>query len=86
MTYDLRRLLRKGIIRREPGKNRYTLVPYERRVILSFTKLDVRVFRPMFASLSSEEPIPRPLAAALKEVDKELEHILDEAELSATAA
>lgn len=73
MTYDLRRLLRKGIIRREPGKNRYTLLtPYGRRVILFFTKLNVRVFRPMFASLASEEPIPRPLAVALKEVDEEL--------------
>jgi len=44
MTYDLRRLRLKGLIRRVPGKNRYVLTPFGRRVVIFFSKLDSRIF------------------------------------------
>lgn len=85
MTYDLRRLCRKGILQRKVGSHRYTLTPYGRRVVLFFTKLDARVFRPAFAAIADAEPIPRPLATALKRVDQAITRLLDKARLTAAA-
>jgi len=50
MTYDLRRLLRKGIIFRSPGTNRYFLTPYGWKVARRFARLEGRVFRPAMAA------------------------------------
>lgn len=82
MTYDLRRLRRKEIIEREPSSHRYVLTPYGRRVALFFTKLDARVFRPVFASFATDDPLPRPLATAFHKVDDALEQIIKEAQLA----
>ena len=84
MTYDLRRLRLKGIIHRLPHSHRYVLTPYGRKVALFFTKLDARVFRPAFASLSAEK-VDRPLAAAFKQVDEALDHLLSRAKLGKVA-
>ena len=46
MGYDLRRLARKGLQERQPGRLSYTLTPWGRRVALFLTKLHVRVLRP----------------------------------------
>jgi hypothetical protein len=55
MTYDLRRLLRKGIICRTPDTNKYFLTPYGWKVCRFLTKLDARVFRPTFVAITSTE-------------------------------
>lgn len=85
MTYDLRRLRLKGIIWRVPKTHRYLVTPYGYKVALFFTKLNARVFRTTFASLDPSEPIPRPLADALAEVDRQIDAIVDHAKLAATA-
>jgi hypothetical protein len=81
MTYDLRRLLRKGIIHRIPGTNRYLLTPYGWKVCRFFTRLDARVFRPAFSAITSTNPpsYPEPLINALDRLDKEINRLLDNA-------
>jgi hypothetical protein len=82
MTYDLRRLCRKGILWRVPGTHRYLLTPYGRKVALFFTRLHARVFRPAFAALDLSNPMPGPLAEALKQVDHEIYLLTDQARLA----
>lgn len=85
MSYDLRRLRLKGILWRVPKSHRYLVTPYGYKVALLFTKLNARVFRTTFASLEPSEPIPRPLAEAFKEVDRQIDAIVDHAKLAAVA-
>ena len=82
MTYDLRRLRRKGLLWRVPGTHRYLLTPYGRKVALFFTRLHARVFRPGFAALDLSNPIPGPLAEALRQVDHEIDLLIDQARLA----
>lgn len=79
MTYDLRRLMRKGIICRIPRTNRYFLTTYGWKVCRFFTMLDARVFRPAFAAITTVETptYPQGLRKALQKVDKELERLID---------
>jgi hypothetical protein len=85
MTYDLRRLRLKGLLRRAPHSQRYRVTPHGYRVALLFTKLNARVFRPAFAAFDPSEPVPRPLADALAEVDRQLDAIFDDAQLERAA-
>ena len=52
---------------------------------LLLTKLDARVFRTTMAAFDPSEPVPRPLADALAEVDRQLELIFDAAKLAPAA-
>ena len=65
---------------RDPG-SRATLP----RVALLFTKLNARVFRTTFASFDAGEPVPRPLADAFQEVDRQIDAIIDCAKLEKVA-
>lgn len=85
MTYDLRRLRRKGIIWRVPHTNRYVLTTYGCKVALFFTRLHARVFRPGFAALDAEAQIPSALAKALEQVDLEVGRLIDQAQLALAA-
>jgi len=49
MTYDLRRLRRKGLIRRQPHSNTYLLTPDGIRVAVFYTKVYGRLLRPLLA-------------------------------------
>ena len=82
MTYDLRRLRLKGLIVRLPGTHRYILTTHGCRVALLFTRLNARVFRPLWAALHQPDGIPRPLAAALQRVDREIDRVFEAAKLS----
>jgi len=85
MTYDLRRLRLKGIIWRVPHTNSYLLTPYGMKVSMFFTKMNARVFGPGFAAMEPDDPIPRPLARAFRDVDREIGKIIDGAMLSKRA-
>jgi hypothetical protein len=85
MTDDLRRLRLKGGLRRVPHTQRYVVTPYGYRVALFFTKLNARVFRTTFAAMDPTEPIPRPLADAFAEVDRQIDAILNQAKLENVA-
>ena len=80
MTYDLRRLLRKGIIYRQQGTNRYFLTPYGGKVSRLFARLEARVFRPAMAAFGDDViGLPPPLRAALRRVDSELDALIEQA-------
>ena len=51
MTYDLRRLRRKKLILRIPGKTRYQLAQLGRRVAIFMTKSYFRLVRPLLDRL-----------------------------------
>jgi hypothetical protein len=85
LTYDLRRLRLKGLIWRVPNTQRYLLTPYGRKVALFFTRLHARVFRPGFAALDPSVPLPSALTEALSQVDHEIDRLIDEACLAASA-
>ena len=85
MGYDLRRLVRKGLIARVEGKLCYTLTPHGRRVALFLTKLYARVLRPGFQALDHRlaSQAPPPLRTALAAVDAATDRLLQEARLAA---
>jgi hypothetical protein len=76
-TYDLRRLSRKGLIRRLRKKHRYELTPFGRRVAVLFTKTYGRVLAPGLALLDPALPddvVARSqLATAWRTLDRALE-------------
>jgi len=56
MTYDLRRLRRKGLIQRIPRSHRYQLTDLGRMIAVFFTKTYVRILNPALAELDPHLP------------------------------
>ena len=85
MTYDLRRLRRKGLIQRHPHTNRYVLTFVGRRIALFFTKTHARVLRRGLARLDVAPPdgAGNDLAAAWRRIDNALDHLVADARLIA---
>lgn len=80
-TYDLRRLRRKGLIRRLRKKHRYELTPVGRAVAVLFTK-DLRPSaRPRSRSLGprAADDVSRrsPLAVAWRHLDRAIQHFVE---------
>jgi len=86
-TYDLRRLIRKGLIKRIPGSQRYLLTPLGRRVAVLFTKAYGRVLAPGLAvldpALPSELAGRTPLAVAWRGFSRALDSFIDQQVLAA---
>jgi len=86
-TYDLRRLKRKGLIRKRPRTHRYQLTPDGRRVAVLFTKTYNRVLAPGLTHLDPHLPesITRrsPLATAWRDFERRLEDHLERSFLAA---
>ncbi|MGZ6670199.1 MAG: hypothetical protein ACXVH3_36690 [Solirubrobacteraceae bacterium] len=78
MTYDLRRLRRKGLIRRIPRSQRYELTEFGRMIAVFFTKTYVRILNPSLGELDPSLPDEianhHPLARAWRAY----EHALDQ--------
>ena len=72
MTYDLRRLRRKGLIQRAPRSNTYALTYSGVQVVLFYTKVYQRLLRPLFAV--DHPPVVPELRQALWVIDS---HIID---------
>jgi hypothetical protein len=76
-TYDLRRLIRKGVIARVPRSHRYQVTPRGRRIAVLFTKTYGRVLTPALAHLDPALPSGlahrSPLAMAWHRLDAELD-------------
>ena len=80
MTYDLRRLRRKGLIYRPPKTNRYFVTPHGWKVARLFSRLEARVFRPAMAVFTGNDAVlPFPLRSALDRVDAQLDQLIYEA-------
>ena len=77
-TYDLRRLKRKGLIRRLPGGQCHELTPLGRQIAVLFIKTYCRVLTPGLIALGPDLPIElanrSPLAFAGLELDLIVEH------------
>ena len=84
MTYDLRRLRLKGLIHRIPKTHRYTATSYGLKVAFFYAKLYLRILRPNWAALLPEDDrLPRPLRAALDQLEREIDKLHQEAALAA---
>jgi hypothetical protein len=86
-TYDLRRLKRKGLIRRLRKKHRYQLTPLGRGVAVLFTKTYGRVLAPGLALLDPTLPdeirCRSPLATAWRSLDRALNDFAERSLLAA---
>ena len=86
-TYDLRRLKRKGLIRRLPGRQRYELTPLGRRVAVLFVKTYGRVLTPGLIELDPALPVElahgSPLALAWHRLDRTLDDYISRAMIAA---
>ena len=85
MTYDLRRLRRKGLIERLPNTHRYVVTFVGRRIALFFTKTFARVVRRGLARLDigAPEDATDMLAAAWRRLDRALDDMVAHARLVA---
>jgi hypothetical protein len=83
MTYDLRRLRRKGLICRQPRSNTYVLTPDGIRVAIFYTKVYNRLLRPL---LTADHPPAAPqLRQALRVIDTHVVTSIDRARLPRAA-
>ncbi len=78
MTYDLRRLRRKGLIRRIPRSQRYELTAFGRRTAVFFTKTYVRIVNPSLAELDPHLPPEITNQHPLARAWRAFEHALDD--------
>ena len=78
MTYDLRRLRRKGLIRRIPRSQRYQLTAFGRRTAVFFTKTYVRIVNPSLAELDPHLPPEIANNHPLAQAWRAFEHALDQ--------
>ena len=77
MSYDLRRLRLKGLLVRIPRSHRYRLTELGSKIVVFFTKLYERMFRPGLAACVSEHPLPYILAEALETVATEIDALVN---------
>jgi hypothetical protein len=86
-TYDLRRLRLKGFVERLPATHTYRVTPEGLRTATFFTHLASRVVVPALTDLARlarpEPPVPRPLATAWRNYEKELNSLVNSAHLAA---
>jgi hypothetical protein len=77
MTYDLRRLRRKGFIRRLPRSHRYELTREGRRLAVFFSKTHARIVCPSLAQLDPGLPPEISRRTPLARAWRDYEHALD---------
>ena len=81
MTYDLRRLRLKGLIRRLEHSHTYVVTSDGIKVALFFTKLHHRVLRPLLAA--DQPPAPLELRRALRVVERTVDDYVANARIAA---
>ena len=77
MTYDLRRLRRKGFICRQAHSQRYRLTRDGRRLAVFFTKTYARILCPALAELDPALPNELAQHSPIARSWRQLEHALD---------
>lgn len=82
MTYDLRRLRRKGFIRRLPNRHRYVVTPQGRRLSFFFAKTYTRILEPGLPQLDPSIPSTLPLAQSWLRFDHALTSFVKQANLT----
>lgn len=79
MTYDLRRLRLKDLIRRLPRSNTYVLTPDGVAFAVFYTKLGNRLLEPLIAA--DHPPAPLQLGRALRVIDDHIDDSINRARL-----
>jgi hypothetical protein len=77
MTYDLRRLRRKGLLLRVPGSQHYELIDHGRRIAVFFTKTYNRILNPSLTELDPALPDDIAQRLPLARAWRGFEHALD---------
>lgn len=85
MTYDLRRLRRRGLIRRVPGSYRYLVTPLGLRFAYLLSKLHKRLMKPAWAALLPTPTAPTHTTQALRTLDRYLHQLQQHARLPSAA-
>jgi hypothetical protein len=87
MTYDLRRLRRKGFIQRIPRSQRYELTSDGRRLAVFFTKTYTRSLNPSLAELDRTLPshiaVCSPLASSWHTFERAINDRIRQAAIAA---
>ena len=86
-TYDLRRVRRKGLIRRVPRTQRYELTDEGRRIAVFFSKTYTRIVNPSLAGLDPQLPNEIARSSALaraRDFDRALEDRIEQAAIAAS--
>jgi hypothetical protein len=87
MTYDLRRLTRKGFIQRIPRSHRYEVTDKGHRLAVFLTKTYTRIVNPSLAELDPALPDEiadrSPLATAWRAFERALQHVITDAAIMA---
>jgi hypothetical protein len=82
MTYDLRRLRRKGFVQRLDGTHHYVLTPLGRRLAFFFAKSYIRILQPGLRQLDPSPPYPHsPLAHSWHRFDQAIDTFIHDARL-----
>ena len=82
MTYDLRRLRRRGLIARIHGTHRYILTTFGLKVAFFCSKLYLRVLRPAWAAArDTAVAVPHRIRRALTRLTRELDQLVQHAQL-----
>ena len=84
MTYDRRRLRRKGLIRRVPKSQRYEVTDVGRMIAVFFTKTYVQILNPSLAELDPQLPDEIAAKHPLARHRRAYEHALDQRIAAAT--
>ena len=79
-SYDLRRLVRKGLLCRVLKSQRYYLTPYGWKLARLYARLEARIFRPALTAMNGTPAVlPKSLRQALTAVDAGFDELIDEA-------
>jgi len=79
-SYDLRRLVRKGLLCRALKSQSYYLTPYGWKLARLYARLEARVFRPALTAMTqAPAALPARLKHALQTVDAELDQLITHA-------
>lgn len=81
MTYDLRRLRRRGLIVRTPHTHHYFVTPLGLRFAYTLTKIHQRLLKPAWATLLPAPTAPPQAVAALRVIDQCLRELQAHASL-----
>ena len=81
MTYDLRRLRRKGFIQRSPHSHHYVVTPTGRRMAFFFAKTFSRILQPGLQQLEPSTFPVSPLAKTWRQFDQALSDFTTQANL-----
>lgn len=85
MTYDLRRLRRRGIITRLPGSFRYFVTALGLRFAFLLTKIHKRIMKPAWAALLPTLTAPSHTTSAIRTLDRHLQQLQHNARLRCAA-